>query len=195
MSSNQTSSSPVITFRKARAQELDAFTNILEGAAEWMVKNGYTQWTPGMFNSVEGKKATLESIKREDAYFIELEQDTTKTKVAVGTFVLQMGQKFDEALWSRYEGDWLDAVYLHRLVVDKSYKGLKMGPRVILFGQQVARDLGKKYIRLDCRASNPDIAAYYLGLGLLEDCGIHDDEDMKCSFHRFQRLATQLDQQ
>ncbi|KAG0233234.1 hypothetical protein BGW42_007547 [Actinomortierella wolfii] len=190
--SDQPSSSPVISFRKALPQELDTFTNILEGAAEWMVKNGYVQWTPGMYNSVEGRKGTLASIERGDAYFIELEQPSTESKVIVGTFVLQMGQKFDEALWSRYEGDWLDAVYLHRLVVDKSYKGLKAGPQVILFGQRVAHDLGKKYIRLDCRASNPNIVSYYLGLGLLEDCGVHDDEEMKCSFHRFQRLATQL---
>jgi ribosomal protein S18 acetylase RimI-like enzyme len=79
----------------------------------------------------------------------------------VGTITLQWS---DPVLWN---GASPDAGYIHKLAVVRAYAGRKIGEEMLRWAEKQALLAGKKYLRLDCLASNRIIRDYYEKAGYI----------------------------
>ncbi|KAG0022576.1 hypothetical protein BGZ80_011722 [Entomortierella chlamydospora] len=157
------------SFRQAKPGELDIFIDILERAAQWMEANSLIQWIPGSFVAPKTRAHIEYTISLGNAYFIIMDkrepmsqqETTTATGKIIGTFTLNYADPFDEMLWKDIVQDWTDAVYIHRLVVEREYKGFGLGPKALEFAELEGLKRGKNYLRLDCMADNKLLKAYY----------------------------------
>ncbi|KAG0094750.1 hypothetical protein BGZ93_006822 [Podila epicladia] len=154
----------LFSFRPAEPKELDIFIDILERAAEWMVANKLNQWIPGSFVAPNTRSGTI-----------------------IGTFTLNYTDAFDEMLWKDLVEDWSDAVYLHRLVVEREYKGYGLGPKALMFAEVEGLKRGKHYLRLDCMADNKLLKAYYREKAHFKELEDYPGERL---FGRFERPIT-----
>ena len=76
-------------------------------------------------------------------------------KTTIGTITLQWSDK-------RFWGDLpLNAGYVHKLAIERSYSGQSLGLRMMQWAEAKARAEGKRYLRLDCLAGNKTIREYY----------------------------------
>jgi protein-tyrosine phosphatase len=82
---------------------------------------------------------------------------------AVGTFCLWDA---DPELWGERPPD---ALYLHRLAVRRSHAGL--GRDLLARAERLTAAAGRRCLRLDCMAGNPDLRAYYERAGF-RLCGV-----------------------
>jgi len=73
----------------------------------------------------------------------------------VGTITLQWN---DRKFWGEVPSD---AGYVHKLAIKRSNSGKRLGLRMLQWAEAKARAEGKRYLRLDCLASNKTIREYY----------------------------------
>ncbi|KAF9582518.1 hypothetical protein BGW38_000114 [Lunasporangiospora selenospora] len=185
-------SSDQFTFRKTRPEEIEIFIDILERAALWMEANKLNQWIPGSFVAPKTRAHIENTISIGNAYFI-IKHDhpshlTEKhNETIIGTFTLNYTDPFDEMLWKDIVEDWTDAVYLHRLVVEREYKGFGLGPKALVFAEEEGLKHGKHYLRLDCMADNKLLKAYYREKANFKE---FDDYPGERLFGRFERPIT-----
>ncbi|KAI8604295.1 hypothetical protein EDD21DRAFT_402167 [Dissophora ornata] len=189
------------SFRQAKPEEIDIFIDILERAALWMDANKLNQWIPGSFVAPKTRAHIEHTISLGNAYFIIKNDHNTTTITTVsglttppssegaiiGTFTLNYTDSFDEMLWKDLVEDWTDAVYLHRLVVEREYKGYGLGPKALIFAEQEGLKRGKHYLRLDCMADNKLLKAYYREKAQFKE---FDDYPGERLFGRFERPIT-----
>ncbi|KAF9335015.1 hypothetical protein BGZ91_010639 [Linnemannia elongata] len=173
------------SFRTAKPDELDIFIDILERAALWMEANKLNQWIPGSFNTISIGNAYF-IIKSSSASTSD-NNDSKDNETIIGTFTLNYTDPFDQMLWTDLVDDWSDAVYLHRLVVEREYKGYGLGPKALHFAELEGLKRGKHYLRLDCMADNKLLKTYYR-----EKAGFKEFEDYPGErlFGRFERPIT-----
>ncbi|KAI8605000.1 hypothetical protein EDD21DRAFT_175088 [Dissophora ornata] len=116
---------------------------------------------------------------------------TSPAEVA-GLFVINYQDPFDERLWKGFVEDWKDALYLHRLVLQKPFQGVGLTPRIFEFVEQKVRDAGRHYLRLDCLAGNAPLRRLYAekcrgkGKGGLKELGTIDVPEWQLEFARFE---------
>ncbi|KAF9431761.1 hypothetical protein BGZ76_011726, partial [Entomortierella beljakovae] len=158
--------------RNTRPDEVDNVIDILETSAKWLSDNNIKQWPLGIFRSAEARVQFLEAIAAKRCYMIDyhspkVNNDATNIdsghqdiKIA-GLFVLNYEDSFDEILWKGFVQDWKDALYLHRLVLEKPYQGIGLGPKIIEFAEGMVKEAARHYLRLDCLAGNEVLRRYY----------------------------------
>ncbi|KAG0272084.1 hypothetical protein BGZ95_012175 [Linnemannia exigua] len=182
------------SFRETKPHELDIFIDILERAALWMEENKLNQWIPGSFVAPKTRAHIENTISLGNAYFIiktspaSTSDSTDNNKeTIIGTFTLNYTDSFDQMLWTELVEDWTDAVYLHRLVVEREYKGFGLGPKALHFAELEGLKRGKHFLRLDCMADNKLLKAYYR-----EKAGFKEFDDYPGErlFGRFERPIT-----
>ncbi|KAG0325167.1 hypothetical protein BGZ99_001008 [Dissophora globulifera] len=105
----------------------------------------------------------------------------------IGTLTLNYSDPFDEMLWKDLVDDWTDAVYLHRLFIEREYRGCGLGPKALMFAEQEGLKRGKHYLRLDCMADNKLLKAYYREKAHFQE---FDDYAGERLFGRFERPIT-----
>ncbi|MBE7170039.1 MAG: GNAT family N-acetyltransferase [Williamsia sp.] len=71
----------------------------------------------------------------------------------------------DALIWRERETG--NAVYLHRIVINRKFAGRKMFNKVLAGAIQLAKSRGLNYIRMDTWAENDRIIAYYKSYGFL----------------------------
>ena len=76
-----------------------------------------------------------------------------------GTLTLQWR---DRALWGDMPDD---AAYVHGLMVPPAYAGRHIGRYLLRWAERQATAAGRTSLRLDCRADNPALRAYYARAG------------------------------
>jgi ribosomal protein S18 acetylase RimI-like enzyme len=69
----------------------------------------------------------------------------------------------DALIWRHREKG--DAVYLHRIVLNRKFAGRKLFGKVLAWAKQYANEKRLSYIRMDTWADNEKIIAYYIGYG------------------------------
>ena len=94
----------------------------------------------------------------------------------------------DAVIWGERETG--DSIYLHRIVVNPDFKGLKLFGQVLDWAICHALDWGRQYVRMDTWADNPNIINYYLGFGFqfVGNCTTPDTEEL-AKHYRNQDLA------
>jgi GNAT superfamily N-acetyltransferase len=137
---------------RAQRADLDRVLEILEEASRWLISKGLdTQWHP----SPTFRQGILENIDRGEVY---VAKDLIAT---VGTITLQWS---DRKFW----GDLpLNAGYVHKLAIKRSYGGQRLGLRMLQWAETKAKAEGKTHLRLDCLASNKTVREYYEKFGFV----------------------------
>lgn len=146
---------PLLPFevRAAGESDIDTSIEILEEAAVWGGSGGRSSWEPGWFTDPAGLgRARLhKDVASRSLYIVWVNGNSAATFTLLDA---------DPVLWPAAADD---ALYLHRFAVRRSAAGI--GRRAIEWMVSEARRRGRAYVRLDCRADNPGIQAYY------ERCG------------------------
>ncbi|KAF8975218.1 hypothetical protein BGZ46_009323 [Entomortierella lignicola] len=145
--------------RNTKPEELEKYINILERAAEWMESQKLAQWIPGTFRKPESRLHISNAIAAQNSYVVE---EVLSGDIAA-IFALNYEDPFDDMLWAPLLGseNWKDAIYVHRLVVEKQYQGKGIVPMILAFAEDLVPKKGKKYLRLDCRGNNPGLRKFY----------------------------------
>lgn len=80
----------------------------------------------------------------------------------------------DQLIWR--EKDKGDAIYLHRIVLNRQYAGLKIFRTILDWAIEHARKMKLAYIRMDTWATNTKLINYYKGYGFrfIENCTTED---------------------
>jgi GNAT superfamily N-acetyltransferase len=135
-----------VTIIRAQQGDLDRVLELLEEASRWLSSKGLeTQWLPGP----AFRQTIKDNIDRGEVYVVK---DVKKT---IGTITLQWSDK-------KFWGDLPpDAGYIHKLAITRFRAGERLGLRLIHWAEDKARSEGKRYLRLDCLASNKTIREYY----------------------------------
>jgi GNAT superfamily N-acetyltransferase len=128
--------------RRAGEEDVDRVVRILEESARWQRSRGIEQW-PARF----AHELVARQLRVHEGY---LAWDGAE---AVGTFSLQPS---DSGMWGERPPD---ALYLHRLAVRRSHRGL--GRELLAWAERAAAAAGRRYLRLDCMAANRSLRAYY----------------------------------
>lgn len=69
----------------------------------------------------------------------------------------------DPFIWR--EKDTGDAIYLHRIVVNRKFKGQKLFEKVLNWAKQFSKQNNLKFVRMDTWADNKKIIEYYKSFG------------------------------
>jgi len=137
---------------RAEQNELDTVLEILEEASRWLISKGLeTQWHQGP----TFRQAMKDNIEHGEVY---LAKDQNST---IGTITLQ---------WKdlKYWGDLpSDSGYIHKFAVKRSHSGKGLGLRMLQWAEQKTKREGKRYLRLDCLATNKIICEYYEKAGFV----------------------------
>jgi len=137
---------------RAGGGDLDVVLAILDGAAEWLVSKGVVgPWRPGSFS----RQAFAIQLDRGEVYVAKLGEETA------GTITLQWS---DELFWP---GAPSDALYVHKMAVHPVYHGREFGIQMLEWAGRMAKIAGKKFVRLDCLATNMKIREYYEKAGFI----------------------------
>ena len=111
-------------------------------------RNGYKVW-----DSID-KEALQNDINKKLQFKLETDIDI------LCIFSIQYS---DPYIWR--DRDKNDAIYLHRIVVDPKFKGLKLFKKVLIWAIEFAKQNNRKFIRMDTWADNYQLIEYYKSFG------------------------------
>ncbi len=134
-------------FVVAAADQVGDVLRVLDEAAGWLRGRGIEQW-PSRFEPswVAG------AIGRGETWLVEVG----------GRFAATVTVDWSDAVWDGMPGN---AAYLHRMAVCRRSAGL--GPVILAWAADLARQHGRDALRLDCVASNGRLRAYYEAAGFV----------------------------
>lgn len=137
---------------RAAPRQAQAIHELRLAAEAWLAERGVRQWVAG--------EVTLEEIRRQvrrGQWQVAVERDTVCAAVRL--------------LWSDpdvWQADNGFAAYVHGLMVDRRYAGIRLGARLIGWVEGQARRAQAPALRLDCVEGNGWLRRYYAGLGFQE---------------------------
>jgi len=142
----------VVTVRRATATEVDVVADMWTRAAASLARAGLDQWQyPVKLHNI---RASV------DAGTCWLATSTTGT--LIGT--ITANRNVDPAMWFP-EDQPDDALYLCRMITERSVKGADVGSALMDWAARRAVGEGSKWIRLDAWRSNPGLCKYYADRG------------------------------
>lgn len=139
-----------IKVRLATARDADVVASILTEAARWQEQAGDPVWLEG-----------------------ELTAEKIGTEVAAGLFFLAEFES-EPAGTVKFQLEdmlfWPDAppplaAYVHRLAVRRRLAGKGVSSAMLKWAAERTRELGRRFLRLDCDANRPRLRAVYENFG------------------------------
>lgn len=137
---------PTIAIRPAGPEDTEVVSSILTEAADWLIAKGEKLW------------------ERD-----ELDPDSVRDQVSKGMFRLALVdglpagcyryQETDEEYWGDVPHG--DSAFIHRVAVRRKFAGIGLSGAMIDAAKQEARSVGKRLLRLDCRAESEKLRAVY----------------------------------
>ncbi len=135
-----------LRLRAAAVEELPIVQEILADASRWEAARGLPHPWPVPFPA----ERLLPALGRGEVHIADLAGAAN-----VATVTLQWT---DEPHWGERPAD---AGYVHRLAVRRSFAGREIGTALLDWATAVARDHGRRYVRLDTLLAAPRLHAYY----------------------------------
>ena len=170
-----------IDLHRATAADMAVIIRLIEDAAEWLRHKGTDQWARPWPNRAGRDGRILESLS----------QGKTWIGWDNGTPAATITPDPDDDL---YWPDYLrrePAVYVHRLVVGRAYRGAGLGAALLDWaGRTARRDHDARWIRVSAWTTNAGLHAYYRRQGF-QACGFHPDDGYP-SAARFQKPTANL---
>lgn len=130
-------------------QDVDTIFSLFDSAIAYQQKNGYDLWPQFSREMIQNEIA-------EKRHWKIMDDDI----IACIFSVLYS----DPVIWG-LERDKEPAVYLHRITINPGYKGRNMMQLIKDWAIQHARELNKKYVRMDTWGNNISIRNYYIQCG------------------------------
>jgi hypothetical protein len=154
----QTSVLPGIEAHLATAEEADDIMNLLLDTALWLQSKGSTQWQ----QLLEGHDShdTKNAIRRGEVLAFK-----SKGRLAAIIILMQTPSPWDLELWGDQDSQLNDAVYLHRLAINREFANKGLGLAILEFVHQSMNFSNKTLLRLDCVANNEKLDKLYLSAG------------------------------
>ena len=137
--------------RSVTSPEFESVYAILYGNAQWLLSKNILQWPLEWLESI--RPAIESSIDLGFFSAIDINDQMAA--------VLEI-RSAPEPLWQH---DLAEALYIHKLAVDRKYSNREVGRKIIEALKTKAILDGKRYVRLDCVAHNNGLRTYY------ESCG------------------------
>jgi hypothetical protein len=131
----------MVVYQPATRGDLPTVLRVLDDAAAWLWKAGIRQW-PQCFHPAWVSPA----LERGETWLALIDGSP------VGTFTVS----WHDAAWADQHDN---AGYLHRLAVLRSAAGI--GLELVDQASDLVLAAGRKYLRLDCVASNLELCNYY----------------------------------
>jgi GNAT superfamily N-acetyltransferase len=170
-----------INLHRATAADMTVVIQLIEQAAEWLRHKGTDQWARPWPNRAGRDSRILES----------LDQGRTWVGWDNGLPAATITADPDD------DPHWPDhlrrepAIYVHRLVVGRPYKGVGLGAALLDWaGRTARRDHGARWIRVSAWTTNAGLHDYYRRQGF-QACGFHADDGYP-SRARFQKSTVGL---
>jgi GNAT superfamily N-acetyltransferase len=165
-----------IALRPGTLGDMAVTTQLIEEAAEWLRDKGTDQWAKPWPNQA-GRDSRILASLREGKTWMGWDDDIPAATITA--------DPDDDPYWP--EEFLLDrAVYVHRLVVARPYKGVGLGSALLDWAGRVAkRDYDARWIRVSAWTTNLDLHDYYRRQGF-SPCGNHPDDGYP-SGARFQK--------
>ncbi|WP_219466990.1 GNAT family N-acetyltransferase [Nonomuraea rhizosphaerae] len=138
---------------RATPDDTPRILELLDNAAAWLHRRGITaQWSIGGFPT----ERIISDIR--DGHVYVVRHDTSL--VAAVT----IDRRADPELWQPDDNPDR-AVYVHRLVVRRSWAGRRIGALLLDFAAECAAAAGLPLVRVDCAKGNTDLHRYYTSMG------------------------------
>lgn len=147
----------------ATCEDLPVIYNLFEEAIQFQKSNNYAGW-----NSYD-KEFIKSDIQK--GYLFKI--------ISLNTVVCIFSVYFSDALiWRKKESG--TAIYLHRIVINRSFAGQNLFSKVLDWAIQFAKERELKYIRIDTWADNEKIISYYesYGFSFVENYTTPGTEDL-----------------
>lgn len=147
-----------LTMRIAQPDDTESVMALLLETARWLQSKGSDQWS----GLLEGKDShnTPEAIKRGEV-FVAMDRE----QFAGMVILMKQPSEWDYSLWGDQAHPEDQALYLHRLAINREYANSGLGQAILRWCDSGIHCEGKRLIRLDCIASNPTLNAFYSGNG------------------------------
>ena len=137
-----------MNFTNSTAEDLDEIFKLYDAAIEYQKKVSAQSWQP---------------FERE---FIEQEiAEKRHWKITIDDRIACIfSTSFDDFLiWQ--EKNNAESIYLHRVAVNPDFRDIKFFPKIVEWLRKYAKNLDKKYIRMDTWSDNQKLFDYYKRLG------------------------------
>ena len=165
--------------RIARPDEIGIVLGLIDRAAVWLRSKDTTQWAEPWPNEEGRWKRVHEALADAETWLLFDGQD------AIGTVSVKLDGH--EELWTPEERK-TQAVYLHRLVIDREYAGIGLGAELIDWAARkgASRLRNAELVRIDVWTDNHALHDYYCRQGF-KDVDIRETSDRTPSGALFQK--------
>jgi ribosomal protein S18 acetylase RimI-like enzyme len=140
----------MVDLEPAVAGDAAALAALRDEAARWLLAAGFCQWEVGEYTAEQFAR----SIERDDVLVVR------RCSRIVSTVTIASD---DDVIWLGRARS--DAAYIHRLIVARSHAGQGLGRAVVAATEELMRQHGARFARLDYVAANPALGEYYHRLG------------------------------
>ncbi len=163
-------------FRKAVEADINSIINIIEEAQTYFKENGIDQWQ----NNYPNIETVKNDISNENGYVLLKDNNIVGTAV-----VIFDGDKNYEFI---YDGEWIsnnEYAVIHRIAVDKNYKGLGLSSVIIKNIEEICLNNGIHSIKIDTHEENASMQKL-LQKNRFQDCGIIylEDKSKRIAFEK-----------
>lgn len=139
------------TYEFVQEHELMNVISIIKKRIKWMDEKGMKQWNDGDYLEYYSPSYFLSKIQNKEMLAMK---ENGKTIGIVGFF-------YDDERWNHDDS----YVYLHHLATDPEYHGI--GKTFVKVCEDIAKQMNKLGIRLDCQKGNDAINRFYDDMGYL----------------------------
>ncbi|WJV50392.1 GNAT family N-acetyltransferase [Streptomyces flavofungini] len=140
-----------LSFRRADESDVPVLVRLRDEAARWQIAQGIAQWKPGELGEEHFRARLLDS----EIWIATLGPEGP----VAGAWELWWD---DPAAWGPQPPA---AGYVHSLMTDRRVAPPGTGRRMLEHAERRVRAAGRSLCRLDCRANNPRLRAYYAAAG------------------------------
>jgi Acetyltransferase (GNAT) family len=166
-----------LALRRAGVQDMPRIIALIEDAARWLRKYKQTDQWQAPWPSRAGRDSRILASLQAGKTWLCWDRDTPAATITA--------DPDHDPYWA--VGPGADpAIYVHRLVVGRSYAGNRLGASLLDWaGRTALRSYGARWIRVSAWTTNLELHRYYVDQGFLP-CGFHPDDDYP-SAARFQK--------
>lgn len=143
----------------ATAEDVGEITRLIDETGTWLRKKiGTDQWNRPWPNEAARNARVQDGVDRKRTWLLR------DGRTLVASVTVEVEGK--PGLWTEVELK-TPAVYLHRLVVHRDYRGMRIGEFLIGWGARLglSEDPLAEELRIDTWSKNPGLHGYYIGQG------------------------------
>lgn len=155
--------------RQARSGEAGLVADLLSSAAASLAEKGSALWGPA-----EVSEAAVKEHVRAGMYYLAFDDEGP-----VGVFRFQLE---DGLFWPEVPDG--SSAFLHKMAVHPHKQGRDLAQAILGHACELARQHGRRFLRLDCAAGRPKLRAVYERFGFRHHSEKTLGED--CRFDRFE---------